>query len=246
MLVQFLGSNLALGLALIGVVAALAYRARGPLRDMLRARQPAWRALAGAFCGATLALLLWGTLADNWRKMVGEALDFRERFASQRIVVEPVAGDVRAVTLVLLAVSLLAAAPLFARYVGGYGLQIATIITGFAAFVPLYLIRQRLDTGLAGIFELPPLFSLAMLATIVFLLTAYLTNVALLLAIYLGLLGLVAVPVTIALDLLGRRDPPPDPAPATFYASLHDHIPRARNAEHGTANAEQRDERPAD
>lgn len=228
MLVQFLGSNLALGLVLIGALAALVYRQRGLFMDMLRARQPAWRALAWTACGATAALLLWGTLADNWRKMVGEALDYREQFASQRAVLEPVARDVRAVTIVLLGVAILAAAPLFARYVGGYGLQIATLITGFTAFVPLYLIRQRLDTGLAGIFELPPLFSLAMLATIVFLLTAYLTNVALLLALYLGLLGLVAIPATIALDLLGRRDPPPDPARATFYASLHDQVSRAR------------------
>lgn len=228
--IEFLGSNLALGLCLSGVLAALAYRQRDFLADTLRARQRGWRALARVAYGSTLALLIWGTLADNWRKTIGELLDYRERFLSQRAVLEPVARDVRAVTIVLLAVSLLTLAPLFARYVGGYGLQIAVLITGFTAFVPLYMIRQRLDTGLAGIFEWPPIFSVAMLATIVFLLTDYAANVALLLATYLGLLGVVTIPATILLDLLGRRDPPPDAGPTSIYGSLHEHVLAQRAA----------------
>lgn len=230
MLIEFLGSNLALGLWLIGVVAALVWRQRDFVADTLRAGERGWRWIARVAYGATLALLLWGTLADNWRKMIGGILDYRERFVSQRAVLEPVARDVRLVTVVLLAVSLLALAPLFARYVGGYGLQFATIITGFTAFLPLYLIRQRLDIGLAGLFEWPPLFSFAMVATIIFLLTNYLTNVALLLATYLGLLGLVAIPTTIVLDLLRRRDPPSNAAPSAFYGSLHEHVLAQRAA----------------
>lgn len=229
MLIGFLGSNLALGLALMAVVAALARAQRTLLGDMLRARQAGWRTLAWTGLGTTLALLLWGTVADSWRKMIGEALDYRTQFPSQRAVLEPVDRDIRVVTLILLALSILTLAPLFARYVGGYGVQLAIIITGITAFLPLYLIHQRLDIGLASIFELPPLFSFAMLATLIFVLLSYLTNAALLLTTYLALLGLVAIPITIILDLLQRRDPPPDTAPASFYASLHGQVMTRRN-----------------
>ncbi len=227
----FLASNLALGLALIGALLAGVLQQRRNVADLLRGREPGWRLTARLGFGSTAALALWGTLADNWRKMLGEALDQGEQFLSQRLVRDPVAPEVRAVTLALLIFSLLTMAPLLARYVGGYLLQIALALTGFSAFVPLYLLRQRLDTGLAGVFELPPLLSPAMLALIVFLLIDYAVNVATLLATYLALLGLVALPVTLALDLLGRREPPADSAEAAaFYAKVREGVAERRAA----------------
>lgn len=225
MLVQFLASNLAIGIVLIGTLLGLVVLQRHALADIFTARgEPGWRLLARLGAGATVALALWGTLADSWRKLLGEALDVNERFLSQRAVPEPVPRDIRVVTLVLLAASLLALAPLFARHIGGYLLQVAVVIAGFAAFIPLYLLRQRLDTGLAGIVELPPIFSPAMLATILFLLADYAINVALLLTSYLGLLGLVALPVTLVLDLLNRREPRVAAEPSAFYQELHTRV----------------------
>ncbi len=247
-MILFLASNLALGIVLTGTLLAIVLRQRHAVADVLRAREPGWRLLARLGFGATVALLLWGTLADSWRKMLGEALDQGERFLSQRFVRDPVAPEVRAVTLALLALSLLTLAPLLARYAGGYLLQLALVITGLAAFVPLYLVRQRLDTGLAGVFELPPLFSLAMLALIGFLLADYAANVATLLATYLALLGPVAIPITLALDLLGRREPPPDSADAAaFYARVHD-VLAARRATppRGAAESSPRPHAPAE
>lgn len=226
----FLGSNLAIGLVLLALLLALVWRQRHNLDVPLTSPQRSWRALAWLGFGSTAALALWGTFADNWRKMVGEALDINERYLSQRLVLEPVARDVRAVTLVLLALSLLAMAPLFARYVGGYGYQLALLLLGAVLFIPTFALRQRLDTILVStlLFDLPPPLSLGMLATIIFVVLDYAANVALLVISYLGLLGLVALPVTLVLDLLRQREPPPSRETEAYYAELRANLAARR------------------
>ena len=226
----FLGSNLAIGLALIALLLALAWRQRHNLDAPFTSPQRPWRALAWLGVASTAALVLWGTFADNWRKMAGEALDINEKYLSQRLVLEPVARDVRAVTLALLALSLLSLAPLFARYVGGYGYQLALLLLGGVLFIPTFALRQRLDTILVStlLYDLPPLFSLGMLATIVFVVLDYAANVALLVVSYLGLLGLVALPVTLLLDLLRQREPPPSSETEAYYAELRANLAARR------------------
>ncbi|MGN6812978.1 MAG: hypothetical protein ACTHMP_19105 [Thermomicrobiales bacterium] len=222
---EFLPGNLALGLAWGVTLAVFGWWQRSALADITWPRQQGWRRLAWAAWGAAGALLLWGSLADNWRKMLGELLDLKEPYPSQRAVLVPVAHEIRLVTFVVLALSLVTLAPLFARYAGGYVLQLTLVIIGAAAFFPLYLMRQRLDTGLAGVVSFPSVFSLDMISTLIYLLLDYAVNVALLLTFYLGLLGLVALPVTAVLDLLGRREPPAEPTTTTaaFYTTLRDH-----------------------
>lgn len=224
MIVAFLGSNLAIGLVLIALVGWGSYRLRVALATTLRSAQPGWRLVARVAYGSTAALLLWGTLAANWRKLISEALDINEQFRSERLVQEPIPAAILVVTLVLLAVSLLTMAPLLARYVGGYPLQIALIVAAVTAFIPLFALRQRLDTALATIDVLPSLISLDMAVTALFIAGDYLANVGLLLVCYLGLLGLVAIPVTVVLDLRRDREPPPDPTQTDFFLRVHEAV----------------------
>jgi len=86
----------------------------------------------------------------------------------------------------------------------------------------VYLVRQRLDTGLAGILEIPSLLSLAGVAIIFYLLLDYAANIALILTSYLGLLGLAALPVTLVLDLIGQRESTARPSEGArdFYAQI--------------------------
>jgi hypothetical protein len=226
----FLGSNLIIGLVLIALLLALVWRQRHHLDVPFTSPQRSWRALAWLGFAATAALTLWGTFADNWRKMVGEALDINEKYLSQRLVLEPVARDVRAVTLALLALSLLGMAPLFARYIGGYGYQLLLVLAGGTLFFPGFFLRQRLDTVLVStlLFDLPPPLSLGMLSTIIFVVLDYAANVALLVISYLGLLGLVALPVTLVLDLLRQREPPADRQTAAYYAELRANLAARR------------------
>lgn len=239
---QFLASNQMLGFVLIALLVGLGWWQRDLLGDIARAPSRAWRILAWVALGLTCALVLWFTFADDWRKVFGELLDVGEKFPSQRAVLDPVDPAIRRVSLVLLVATLLATGGIFARYVGGYGLQIVLIILGVSSFFPNYLIRQRLDTGLAGILELPSIFSLAMLGTLFYLVLSYTVNIALILTTYIGLLGIAALPITAILDLLGRREAPVRPTDAEndFYTRLSAGVEERRSAQinqrsHGSA-----------
>lgn len=219
---QFLASNQMLGLALCAVLLALGRARRGLLRDLVGVPERGWRIVAwGAFC-CTVTVLLWFTFADDWRKVFGELLDVREQYLSQRAVPIPVDPALRRVSFILLVPALICGGALFARYLGGYGLQAILVLLGLSAFFPLYLIRQRLDTGLAGILELPSLLSLAGVAIAFYLLLDWAANIALILTSYLGLLGLVALPVTLVLDLTGQREGSARPSQEAdaFYTQL--------------------------
>ena len=82
----------------------------------------------------TLAVILWFTFADDWRKIFGELLDVREQYLSQRAVPIPVDPALRRVSFILLIPALLCAGALFARYLGGYGLQVILVLLGISAF----------------------------------------------------------------------------------------------------------------
>lgn len=232
---QFLASNQMLGFVLIALLLSLGWWQRDLLGDIARAPSAAWRILAWATLIMTCVLVLWFTFADDWRKVFGELLDIGEKFPSQRAVLDPVDPTIRRVSLVLLVVTLLLTGGIFARYVGGYGLQIVLIILGVSAFFPSYLMRQRLDTGLAGIVELPSVFSLAMLGTLFYLLLSYAVNIALILTTYIGLLGIAALPITALLDLFGRREAPVRPTDEVndFYTRLSAGVVERRNAQLG-------------
>lgn len=219
---QFLASNQMLGLALGAVLLALGWTRRGLLGDLVGAPERSWRIIAWAAFLCTLAVVLWFTFADDWRKIFGELLDVREQYPSQRAVLIPVDPALRRVSFVLLVPALICGGALFARYLGGYGLQTILVLLGISAFFPLYLIRQRLDTGLAGIIEIPSLLSLAGVAIIFYLLLDYAANIALILTSYLGLLGLAALPVTLVLNLIGQRESTARPSEGArdFYAQI--------------------------
>lgn len=220
---EFLAGNVALGLMLCASVAAIGWWQRDALRELVQTPEAGWRWIAWGALALTVALILWGTFADDWRKMFGELLDLREQYASQRTVKDPVAGELRAVTLALLVPALLLSSALFARYVGGYGLQFVLLIVGFSSFFVLYLFRQRLDAGLVGIVvNAPQGFTAGTIASLFYILIDYAANIGLILMSYLTLVGLVAMPVTAVLDLLGRRDPParPTSGDVDFYARI--------------------------
>ncbi|MFN8540434.1 MAG: hypothetical protein U0232_23525 [Thermomicrobiales bacterium] len=233
MMWEFLAGNVALGLVLCLTVAGLVWWQRRALQEMIGVPETTWRVIAWGAFGLTVAILIWGTFADDWRKMFGELLDLRQQYSAERTVKNPVPGEFRTVTLTLLVPAMLLTGALFARYIGGYILQVVVLIAGFSSVFMLYLFRQRLDAGLATIvLGKKTGFSLAALANIFYLLIDYAANIGLILMAYITLLGLFAMPVTIVLDLLGRRDPParPTAADTDFYAQIRANV-AARQAE---------------
>lgn len=238
-MVDFIGGNLVLGLALVVAIGVGVARNRRAVAEPLQARQRGWRVLARTAYGSLAALVLWGTLADSWRKLLGEALDTGERYASQRIVQQPVPESIRGITMILLAVALVACAPLVGRYAGGYGLQVVLLVAGTTGFLILFTLRQRLDTMLVTVDRLPPVFSAEMLATLVFILLDYAVNVALLVLTFLALLGLVALPATFVLDRRHARELPLDGSADDYYAAFQENN-AARRAEAPTGTTDNR------
>lgn len=228
--IDFFASNLALGLALLATLGGAAARNRRLVAEPLKSGQRGWRVVARTGYGGLVALLVWGTLVDSWRKLLGEAVDSGARFASQRLVQDPVPESIRSVTVLLLLVTLSALAPLVGRFVGGYGLQVAMVVIGATSFFLLFTLRQRLDSMLVTMDQLPALFSFAMAVTIVFLALDYAANVGLLVLTFLALLGLAAIPATFVLDRRHWRDPPLEGSADEFYGALSSSV-AARHAE---------------
>ncbi len=214
-----LAGNVALGIALSVFLLLIARANRSFLRDVLRDPEPGWRLLARLAAWLTSVFVAWTTLLDNWRQLVALPYRLSRRFPSERIVLDPPTDTVRTVTIALLALSLLLVACLLARHVGGYVLQVTLLVGALVLWAPLFAIRHRLDTELAFSFT-GQADSLADIPTfLAYLLITWLADAAMIALMYTMLLAVVALPITLLLDLIGRRQPrATDEAHAFFTA----------------------------
>ncbi len=202
-----LAGNVALGIALSVVLLLIARANRSFLRDISRDPERGWRLIARLAALMILAFVAWTTLLDNWRQLVALPYRLSRRFPSERIVLDPPSDAVRSVTLALLALSLLPVACLMARHVGGYVIQFTLLVGALVLWAPLFALRHRLDTELA-LSLTGQADTLADLPTFAaYLLVTWLVGTAMISLMYTMLLAAVALPITLLLDLIGRRQP---------------------------------------
>ena len=133
------------GLAMLLALALVIATSRFFLRDVLTDSSSGWRRIAQIWLIATCGFALWTSLFDDWLQLVGEPFRRSRQWASERIIANPIAPELRTVTLVLLALAVLLSAAIVARHIGGYGLQISTLIIAAILWIPLFVLRQRLD-----------------------------------------------------------------------------------------------------
>lgn len=133
------------GLVVVLVLALAALGSRLFLREVFADSSPGWRLCARSWAIAVVTFTGWTSIFDNWMQLVGEPFRISHQWASERIVTDPVALEIRIVTYILLAITVILTAAIFARHVGGYGLQISTLIIASILWIPLFVIRQRLD-----------------------------------------------------------------------------------------------------
>ncbi|MEA2524930.1 MAG: hypothetical protein QOF73_2157 [Thermomicrobiales bacterium] len=95
---RVLGSNQALGCALLVLLLLIGRTNRFFLRDLARDSERLWRAVARCALAALAAFLVWGSLFDNWRQLVGAPFRVAQRFPSQRVEYDRPSGDVRTAT----------------------------------------------------------------------------------------------------------------------------------------------------
>jgi hypothetical protein len=224
---RILASNGMLGVVLVVLLLAAGRANRGLVRDV--ARDPdrlGWlRAKLAVAAGGVF--IAWTSLFDNWRQLNGLPYRLTGQFPSERIEYNPPSAEVRTITLVLLAISLVFAACLLARHVGGYGVQVVIFLGAVICWLPLFIVRQRLNVNLGLGFEGDASAPLDVLGYLLWVVMAWLIEILLILASYLTLLAVVALPVTLLLDLTRLRQPRVTKEAAPFFASLHE---RARGA----------------
>lgn len=214
-----------LGAALAVAILLLARANRGFLRDVARDEGRGWRQLPRLAATAGASAVAWITAADDWRQLLDEPLRRAQRFPSDRILLNPTPDAVRTVSLVLLALSLLALAPLVARHVGGYAVQLAALLGAVTLLAPLYALRHRFDLVLATGGDATPSAS-DLAAYLPYALIAWTLGVAVILLAYTALLMLVAVPTTLILDLTRQRIPATGHDADPFFGSLADRAAR--------------------
>src|SRR5215217_3559798 len=145
----FLAGDFALGLALVAVLAAIAARNRPFVRETARDPDALWRGVARVAFLLTAVFIAWTSVFDNWRQLIGEPYRLSRQWASQRVEIDPTPEALRTITYVLLALSLISVACLFARHVGAYGVQVLVLLGCLIFWTPLFVVRQRFDLALA-------------------------------------------------------------------------------------------------
>jgi len=236
---RVLAGNEAVGVVLALVVLALARANRPFLRDVFADGEAAWRGLA-RLAALTLGItVVWVSALDKWRQLLDEPMRRLGQFPAERVVLDPTPAPVRTVSLALLVTLALLVAPLVARHVGGYGIQIAGAIAGTLLAMPLYTLRVRFDFGLALGFDADPGNPLDLAGYGLYLVVTWAFLAGTMLLLFTGLTFLVALPMTLLLDLTGRRAPRVTHEADPFFAALTDRV-AARDSGPGPSSATER------
>jgi hypothetical protein len=226
---QLLASNGALGIALSVVLLAFGYANSIFLRDVRRDPDRLWRIIPWTALAALGALILWISSVGNWRQLIGTPYRSLQQFPSERVEYNPPSATVRTTTEILLAITLVLVACLVARHVGGYGTQVMLLLAGVFLWLPLFVVRERFNINLGLGFGGDSRSPLDLASYILWVLMAWLVDIALILTSFTALLAAMALPVTLLLDLTRLRQPRVTAEAASFFDVLSQ---RANSAQH--------------
>ncbi|MCC6704535.1 MAG: hypothetical protein IT334_06640 [Thermomicrobiales bacterium] len=215
-------SNEMLGVAMLTILAIFARFNRAFLRDVWRDQDRFWRIIARLALVSGLALIVWGSVADNWRSIAEYPYRYIQIWESKRIEYNPPPDWARDITVTLLIVTLVLTACLVARHVGGYIMQAVLIFPALAAWIPLFIVRQRLDfnlgLGFGGSWSSP----VDVIGYLLFLVAAWVVDSLALFATFVILLMLVALPITLLLDITRLRRPRVKGEATGYFQSMSD------------------------
>lgn len=216
----FLAGNAALGIASVAFLLIIGKVNWPFLRDVWNDPDRLWRVIARLALAANAALIFWMSWQDNWRQLTGAPYRHLQLFPSKRVEYNPPSHDVRQITYILLAISLVLTACLVARHVGGYAMQMVIFLLGLVAWIPFFILRQRLDINLALGFDGSWTNPVDSGGYLLFVLLAWVVDFAVALFSYLVLLAIVALPVTLLLDITRLRRPKVRGEANSYFRSL--------------------------
>lgn len=144
-MIDFLTSDYAILLTLLLIGGFLIRPHRWVLRRMWN-DDVQWARTASRLALGTIGLfIVWTTVLDNWRQMLGLLVDERNRWKSDLYRSEPPADAVRIATIALFVLSVLGASYLYARYARGYFIPIIAGPIGLVVYYALNGFRMRFD-----------------------------------------------------------------------------------------------------
>ena len=220
---RFATGNIGLGVAMMLALGLTVWANRAFLRDVLADDDALWRAIARFALLASLALLAWGTLFDDWLQLIAEPYRLSREWASQRVVFDPVPEPIRWVTVGLLVLSLLSTSCLVARHIGGYGIQLSLLTVATVLWSPLFVLRQRADVIVGFGQENATGDAAATVGFSLFVVLKWTLGLASLLTSYLFALMLIAPFVTLVLDVFRLRVPRVSADAQPFFTALGQH-----------------------
>jgi hypothetical protein len=212
-------SRQAAGVVLTLFVLALLVINRPFVREVRFDQSRFWRVIARLAAVTGAATLLWTTLFDDWLQLIAEPYRLSMKWNYQRVVFDPVDPAIRTVSVALIALTLIWLACLFARHIGGYLLQVGTLIIGALLWIPLYVMNQRMNAmvvqGAESAETLPETLGLT-----AFWIVRMALGVMTIGATLLPAMMVIALIATILLDLFKLREPPATSEADGFFSEL--------------------------
>jgi hypothetical protein len=212
-------SRQAAGIVLILVTAALVIINRPFIREVRFDQSRFWRIIARLAAITGSVALIWTTVFDDWLQIIAEPYRLSMKWDYQRVILDPVDPALRAISVALIGLTLVWLACLFARHVGGYMLQFATLIIGAMLWIPLYVMNQRMNAmvvqGAESADTLPETLGLT-----AFWVVRMVLGVLTIGATLLPAMMIIALIATVVLDLFKLRTPPDTTEADGFFSEL--------------------------
>jgi hypothetical protein len=147
MIFDFLASDYPILFTLLLGIGLLVRAQRSVVREMWRDRVGWARTASRVAISALGAFMLWATVLDNWRQLLGLMMDKKDRWRSDPYLYEPPPDAIRVLTIALLGAAVLGMAYLYARYARGYVYPIILSPLGLVLFFALNTFRTRFEVG---------------------------------------------------------------------------------------------------
>lgn len=213
------------------VAAGLIRMFRGTFDAMFFDNNPRYRLVSRIAIGTMLGFMLWVTLFDNWRQVIGVLTGYlhsaKMQAGSDPFFETPASDAVRAVTWVLFFATALAGAYLFARYTRSYLAPIIAFPTALVTFYILNTFRIRLDPESVRIADGPIVGIVENFSTLIWVAGLWTMFAALILCVY----ALAWSPAAIIFSIVYRRTLGREIIDESdFYQKLHERTARRREA----------------
>ncbi|MGA7672992.1 MAG: hypothetical protein WBW04_21425 [Nitrolancea sp.] len=221
MLYKFVSGDFPLTIMFFVFLGLFAQRHWSGVRSYWTEKNLFWRIVGRTALILTVVLPLWIATFDNWRQLLGYSLSAKTRFKSDVFDTAIPSDAVRIITLVLIGISLVCVALIYARRQHGLGMLSIIFIFAAAFFYFFNGLRMRADVFLATTKDSLGQPTVVDTSFILFWsLGMYMVVCAVIAAAYAWLFSVLAIPLHIVFSIAMRNKNDVDPDSLVIYRKL--------------------------